>query len=193
MAKKNSKSTKEVTRKSTKTDTTVVEVATPVIEEKKKRRSVATRLTAEDKKILASRGIKIVSDHSRLFASSEINGKTVSFQIQYVDKLGNIEKIMPKGDVQLASEYTVSQITAIMSGKPIFVDRVTTSGVIKQNEVQMLQASVSQFGKSYYTVADVNNVFDNDGKVDRLKAVFSDDLYENGRILSAAIMPRSFK
>ena len=128
-----------------------------------------------------------------MFASAEIDGKKIAFQIQYVDINGNLEKVMPDGSVQLASEYTVSQITSIMQGKPIFVDRITTSNVVKQNEVQMLQASISSFGKPYYTVSDVDSVFDANGKVDKAKAVFSDEVYENARNLSISLFSRSVK
>ena len=161
--------------------------------EVKLRKTIPTRLTAKDKELLASRGIKIINNHSRLFASAEIDGKKIAFQIQYVDINGNLEKVMPDGSVQLASEYTVSQITSIMQGKPIFVDRITTSNVVKQNEVQMLQASISSFGKPYYTVSDVDSVFDANGKVDKAKAVFSDEVYENARNLSISLFSRSVK
>ena len=96
-----------------------------------------------DAKLLDANGVKIVNDHSRLYAKKNIDGRDVQFRVDYMNVNG--EKLDEKTGKRYDT-FNTKQIVDLMNGKPVEISFETTSGVIRNDNV-MLARNVNQFGK----------------------------------------------
>lgn len=123
-----------------------------------------------DTKLLEANGIKIVNDHSRLYAKKNIDGRDVQFRVDYMNVNGS------KLDEKTGKRYDTfetKQLVDLMNGKPAKISFETTSGVIREDHV-MLARNVNQFGKEAVRPKSVN-------KITEAEMVHDKSFYEQAR------------
>lgn len=111
-----------------------------------------------DAKLLEANGIKIVNDHSRLYAEKNINGNDVRFRVDYMNVNG--EKLDEKTGKRYDT-FETSQIVDLCNGRPVEISYDTTSGISRTENV-MLARNVNQFGKEAVRPKNVNKITENE-------------------------------